>query len=93
MTHSFEEATAYVERFLAALHADDRAGFEAVYQDALATSDPTRPMFRVVNILVANLVNLVAEGVESDFKNAEQLISDVFKGIADPWTTSEKGEK
>lgn len=86
MTHSFDEANAYVGRFLTALHADDLAGFEAIYQEALATSDPTRPMFRVINILVANLVNMVADGVESDFKNAEQLVSDAFKDIPDPWS-------
>jgi hypothetical protein len=92
MSHSIEEATAYVGRFLTALHADDVTAFEATYEEALATSDGERPLFRIVNILVGNLVNAVANEVASEYSHADDLIKDALKDTPDPWAASLDGD-
>ena len=92
MTPAFDQANSYVGRLLSALHEEDRAGFEAIYQEALKTGDSNRPMFLIVNILVANLVVAVREQVEGEFDTADSLIRDALKDIPDLWRSSESGD-
>jgi len=92
VTHTPEQANGYIERLLTALHADDRAAFEAAYQDALATSDPKRPMFLIVNFLVANLVLNVQDEVAAEYRSADNLIRDALRDVTDPWQKPDKGD-
>jgi hypothetical protein len=85
--HTVDDAYGYMLRMLNAYQHDDKQAFELAYVEALATSDPDRPMFRIVNMLIAELINAADGGVQLDDIAAYRLIRDALKDVPDPWVT------
>ena len=92
MSHSVEEAREFITRLLTAHHEEDTEAFQAIYAEALATSDPARPMFWIVNLLIDALVTGVTEKVAGEWSAADALLRDALADIPDPGFPADEGD-
>lgn len=75
-------------KMLTTLHAEDKDAFTAAYDELRqAEGDVARPMFRLVNVLVAQLVTEVSNAVTSDAETAETTLRSALGEISE-WTST-----
>jgi hypothetical protein len=90
--HTPEEANRYIAWMLTAHHEGRSDDYERLYFQALASSDPSRPMFRIVNLLIDAIVKDAREQAANNVDTADALIREALAGVADPWQTNTESD-